>query len=703
MENKQSLRALLVEDSPTDALLLLRALRQSGYAVSHQQVETKEDLHAALEAQEWDVVFCDYNLPRFDGMQALHIVRSLGFDMPVIFVSGAIGEETAVAAMKAGAQDYVMKDNLTRLPPAVTRELREADIRRQNQASEALFRSVLDTAPDAILSVDDQWRFVIFNKGAEAVFGYSLEEALGQPLNILMPEHFTAAHDHHMKHYAETGPMMRPVNERREVYGRRKDGSEFPAEINYSKTTVMGKATFTAILRDITERKRMEQQLDHLAHHDELTGLPNRRLLRIRLEQAMKSVRRHGQLLAVLLLDLDRFKNVNDSLGHDVGDALLKLVAKRLLESVRAIDTVARLGGDEFAILLTDIHQPEDALKVSRKILKAIQAPFEIAGNELHVGASIGMALFPSDGETYESLFHNADIAMFRAKGQGGSRYEFYREDLTEQAVAQLALEGDLRRALGNCELQLHYQPQVEMKGGLVIGVEALLRWTHAEQGYISPDRFIPLAEATGLIIPIGEWVLRTACNQARAWRNAGIELRVAVNFSARQFQEDDLSEMVMRVLKETGAAPEWIEIEISESVLMLDKHIVLTSLTNLRNAGFTISLDNFGTGYSCLSHLRDFPVDTLKIDRSVISAILDDAKATAITRAIIAFAHHLEIAIVAEGVETQAQLDFLRNEGCDRVQGYFRHRPMAEDHITALTLCREQDGVLGIGHNSLD
>lgn len=679
------MRTLLIEDSADDALLLLRVLQQSGYAVTHRQVETKAHLDAALEAQEWDIVFCDYSMPSFDGMQALDIVRSRGFDMPVIIVSGAIGEETAVAAMKAGAQDYVMKDNLSRLPLVVMRELREAGTRRKNQTTEARFRSVLNSATDAIISADEQWRIVIFNKGAETVFGYALEEILGQSINMLLPARFADGHDRDMQHYAETGTEMRRMGSRREVIGLRKDGSEFPAEVNISKTTVAGTATFTAILRDISERKRTEQQLDHLAHHDELTGLPNRRLLRARLEQAIQSASRHGNLLAVLLLDLDRFKAVNDSLGHDVGDALLRHVAGRMVSCVRAIDTVARMGGDEFAILLTDIRQPEDMVQVSRKILKAIEEPFEIAENELHVGTSIGMALFPGDGESYESLFRNADIAMFRAKSQGGSRYAFYREDMGELAFTQLALKKDLRDAFDNHDLQLHYQPLVALASGRIVGVEALLSWRHPEQGCIGPDRIVSLAEDSGLIIPIGEWILRTACLQARAWHGAGKPLRVAVNFHSCQFQEDGLAEMVERVLQETGVAPEWIEIEITESVLMLDKHHVLTTLATLRNAGFAISLDGFGAGHSSLGHLRRFPLDTLKIDRSIVGAIPDDAEGTAVTRAIIAMAHHLGLGVVAEGIETKAQYDFLRDHGCDLVQGRFLHRPMAAEEVSSL------------------
>ncbi len=682
MESLRPLRTLIVEDSPDDMLLLLRALRQAGYSVTHQRVDRADSMLTALSSESWDIVLCDYSMPCFDGMEALKLLKSHGPDIPFIFVSGSIGEETAVAAMKAGAHDYVMKGNLTRLIPAIARELREAEVRRENRTQEALFRTVLNTAPDAIVSVDERQRISIFNRGAEAVFGYDKSEVLGQPLTMLLPERFGITHERYVSQYGRGDSEVHQLKGRREIYGRRRDGSEFPAEINISRADLSHGATYTAILRDISERKQMERRMDHLAHHDELTGLPNRRLLRAHLEQAMQTAQRHGYMLAVLLLDLDRFKNINDSLGHGAGDELIRLVASRVQDSVRGIDLVARLGGAEFAILLNEIQQPQDSVRVSRKLAEAFKAPFCIQGHELHVSASVGITLYPNDGSTYESLLRNADLAMFRAKDQGGGRCEFYREGMTERAIERMALEQDLRRVLELDTLQLHYQPQVETASGRIMGVEALLRWPHPQQGWISPERFIPAAEETGLIVPIGEWVLRTACTQVRAWRDAGLDLQMSVNMSARQFQEDDVTEMVLRVLRETGVAPEWLELEITESVLLLDQHASLATLSQLRQSGLLIALDDFGTGYSSLSYLKRFPVDRLKIDRSFIKEVPDDADGTAITSAIIAMARRLGIGVVAEGVETQGQYEFLRTEGCEFIQGYYFHRPMRASDV---------------------
>ncbi|WP_461481402.1 putative bifunctional diguanylate cyclase/phosphodiesterase [Porticoccus sp.] len=694
MDKERPLRALIIEDSPDDTLLLLHTLRQGGYRVEHQRVASAEQLHTALDTQEWEIILCDYTLPSFNGRQALDIALSKGLDIPFIFVSGTIGEERAVDAMRAGAQDYVMKGNLTRLLPAIARELHEAAVRRNNRSREIQFRNILDTAPDAIIAVDEQWHISLFNRGAAKIFGYSPQEILGRPFHTLLPKHSAADCKRLIQQHTGTEPEAGCQNEQLELYGRRSDGDEFPAEINLSRSVTAGTTYFTVILRDITDRQRMAQQLDHLAHHDELTGLCNRRLLRARFEQGLQLAKRRGSRLALLILDLDRFKTINDSLGHEAGDKLLGEVADRLAATVRAADTVARLGGDEFAVLLTELNTSYQVTQVTSKILHALNEPFELAGHVLHLSTSIGITLFPEDGDSYERLARNADNAMFQAKEQGGDCFQFYQKNMAECTFDKLILGEELRNALNQNELQLHYQPMVETDSGQVVAVEALLHWQHPERGLISPERFIPLAEETGLIVPIGEWVFRTACRQAVAWHRASLPLRVSVNVSPRQFHQDNLHEKILQILQETGAAPEWMEIEITETVLLShETHIPLKALTALHKAGLGISLDDFGTGYSSLSYLKRFPINTLKIDQVLAREIPHNDSDAAIARAIIALGQQLNMKVIAEGIETDEQADFMRLAGCHELQGFLLGRPMSADRLTQILPARNSGG----------
>jgi len=437
---------------------------------------------------------------------------------------------------------------------------------------------------------------------------------------------------------------------------------------------------------DITERKKSEERIRDLAYHDALTGLPNRRLFGDRVSLAVAQARRQEQRLAVLFLDIDRFKVINDSLGHSVGDRLIRAVAHRLRQCLREGDTVARLGGDEFTLLLPGVAEVIDAAKVAEKVLETLRTPFELDGRELFVSVSIGISLFPEDGEEAETLVKNADIAMYRAKDRGRDRYELYAPAMTVTALERLAVESNLRRALTQGELLLHYQPILDLATGCVHGVEALLRWRHPKLGLVSPSEFVPLAEASGLILQLGPWVMRTACAQMQAWHLAGhTSLKVAVNLSPRQFQQADLALQVTRALAETQLDPHFLEIEITESGAMESAEATILSLRELKALGVHLSIDDFGTGYSSLSYLRRFPIDTLKIDRSFVRDVSTDLDDAAIVATVIAMAHALKLKVVAEGVETPEQLDFLATRGCDRIQGYFASRPVAPEDIPAV------------------
>ncbi|MFO1206197.1 MAG: EAL domain-containing protein [Burkholderiales bacterium] len=437
--------------------------------------------------------------------------------------------------------------------------------------------------------------------------------------------------------------------------------------------------------RDITRRKAAERRIEHLAHHDFLTDLPNRSLLRDRLEVALGQARREGRLVGALFIDLDRLKVVNDTLGHEAGDQLLREAARRLTGTMREGDTVARLGGDEFMVVLPNMADSRGAAAVARKILDGLARPMELKGQEVFMSASIGISLFPTDAADSEALIRNADAAMYSAKRNGGDNYQFYTSDLNVQVQERLVIEQGLRVAEQRNELHLLYQPKVDLATGAIIGVEALLRWHHPTLGSISPERFIPVAEETGLIVPIGEWVLRRACMQVRAWREAGIELPIAVNLSACQFRQRNLAQTIHRILSETGVPPQFIEIEITESDVMENAESAIATLVELKSRGISISIDDFGTGYSSLSYLKRFPLDVLKIDRSFVRDIAVDSDDAAIVEAIIALARSLEIKVVAEGVETPDQMAFLNRSGCNFAQGYLFSPPVEAERVAAL------------------
>jgi len=559
-------------------------------------------------------------------------------------------------------------------------------------------RDVLEAAPDALVIVDEEGVILQLNGPAEQLFGYSRGEVVGQPVEVLVPVRYRAAHVRQRTAYGRD-LRRRPMGDGPEFYGLRSDGTEFPVEISLSPLRARSGLLVIAAIRDISARKRAEAERTHLireralyaeisrlARHDALTGLPNRGLLHDRLAGAIASGQRHGHRLAVLFLDLDRFKHVNDSLGHATGDQLLQAIATQLSESVRGSDIVCRQGGDEFVILLSDVQRKEDVAAVTAKVIAAVNGPHKVGRRRLHATASVGVALYPENGRDADTLIKNADIAMYYAKDHGRDQFRFFDEEMNTRIVERQALENSLRTALERRELQLHYQPKVSLETGRIIGAEALLRWRHPDRGLIPPSTFIPVAEDCGLIVPIGRWVLGEACRQAREWQHAGLEaVPVAVNISALEFRHDGFLDGVRGVLRETGLEPSQLELEVTETVLMESVGATAAILRHLKAMGLSLAVDDFGTGYSSLSYLMQFPIDALKLDRSFVHEIAGGAGETPIITAVIGLGTSLGQRVIAEGIETREQLAFLREQRCQEGQGFHFSRPLPGERFAAL------------------
>jgi diguanylate cyclase (GGDEF)-like protein/PAS domain S-box-containing protein len=560
------------------------------------------------------------------------------------------------------------------------RDIRE---RRRAEAETRKLSHALAHTADAVVITDRDGRIEYVNEAFEAVTGYAREAVLGRTPALLK------SGKQGPEFYRKMWQMILAGSVFSEVFvNRRRDGTLYYEEkIITPLTDADGRIThFVATGRDISERVQIQERMQYLAHHDALTELPNRALFLDRLKQALARARWHQRLVAVLFLDIDHFKNINDSLGHDAGDRLLQELAKRLGGALRDGDTVARFGGDEFVILLDDVAAPGDVRALAHKLLAVLAAPFPAADAVLHVSASIGISLFPADGEDAATLLKHADTAMYRAKESGRNTSRFYSADMSARAFERLTLESALRHALAREELVLHYQPQVEIGSGRVLAVEALLRWQHPELGLVTPTEFVPVLEETGLIVAVGEWVLRSACAAAAAWHAGGhAGLRVAVNLSSRQFNDGGLVARVEAALAAAGLAPGQLELEITEGLLLHHGPATLEALAALRRLGVRVALDDFGTGYSSFTYLRRFPIDTLKIDRQFVLDLPDDANDAAITRAIVAMGQGMGLDLVAEGVETEAQRDFLAALGCTLMQGYLFSRPLPAAGVTAL------------------
>ncbi|HMV63554.1 MAG TPA: EAL domain-containing protein [Rhodocyclaceae bacterium] len=608
---------------------------------------------------------------------------------------GAVGEviitrslrptlvRTGLVALLGVALGFTIYGSLRVLPLRALRRAVAALQREESKAreeAEEQLRVVFQNAVEGIALFTPDRRITSCNPAVARMFGRPLEHLPGMFITDLLRP-FSGE---------EQGTAF--TTGQGETTAFRASGEAFPVEMSVNEARLADRPHFIAILRDITERKQAERRLSYLANYDSLTGLPNRSLFRERLERAMGRTRRNGRQLALMFLDLDRFKNINDTLGHEAGDQLLRHVANALIANLRSTDTVSRatldestesitvsrLGGDEFTVLVEDITSPAAAAQVATRILAAIAQPFEIHGERLYISTSIGVTLYPHEAEDLDGLVKQADMAMYRAKELGRNTYFFYNDELNTEMAERHALEASLRHALERREFHLHYQPKACLRSGRVTGVEALLRWTPSSGQRIGPDRFIPILEDIGLINQVGTWVLRTACAQIAAWKTAGLPpLRLAVNVSARQFRQPNLPEQIAGLLAEHGLAPADLEVELTESMLMEDSEQSRDILSRLGTMGIQLAIDDFGTGHSSLAYLKRFNVHALKIDRSFVKDTPEDPEDSAIATAIIGLSANLKIRVVAEGVETQAQADFLQQQGCDEMQGYLLSAPL--------------------------
>jgi diguanylate cyclase (GGDEF)-like protein/PAS domain S-box-containing protein len=682
---------LLIEDNPFDAKMVREALAATGFGPF--RIEWTKNLGDGLERLSKGgiaAVLADLFLPDSQGIETLDRLLLAAPRVPILVLSGLDDDGIASRTVQRGAQDFLPKSRLDSY--TLSRAVRNM-IDRQ-RAEDALFTEkeraqvTLDSIGDAVLCTGSSGNVTYLNTVAEKMTGWLREEASGRPLTDVFRIIDGATRQPAQNPMEIAVAKDKTVGLTANCILIRRDGHELAIEDSAAPIHDRdGHGTGAVIVfHDVSAARSISLQMAHSAQYDFLTGLPNRMLLNDRLTHAIASARRCQGKLAVLFLDLDGFKRVNDSLGHAIGDKLLKAMGERLLATVRTSDTVSRQGGDEFVVVLSSIRRSEDAVPTVTKIISAIIAPHSIDLHDLHVSVSIGVSIYPDDGADAEALIQNADNAMYHAKEHGNNNYRFFKEDMNIQAVRLHFLEASLHRALERRELELRYQPRIDLKSGQIVGAEALVGWRHPERGLIPPAEFIPIAETCGLIVPIGRWVLREACMQAKEWQLAAAPtVGVAVNISSVEFRDKNFLANLRATLEETGLEPHHLELELTESVLMQRVESTVLLLAELRTMGVRLAVDDFGAGYSSLSYLSQFPINSLKIDRSFVRAITSEHDDAPIISAVISMGRSLKLRVIAEGVETQEQLAFLRARQCDEVQGYYFSRPVLPKQFAKL------------------
>jgi diguanylate cyclase (GGDEF)-like protein/PAS domain S-box-containing protein len=682
---------LLIEDNAADAKRIRGALAEArGGPFDVACVRRLADGLECLRAGTKGAVFVDLVLPDSQGLDTLDELLLVAPQVPIVLLCGVDDEDIALRGLQRGARDYLLKACLDSY--SCSRALRNMIERKIME--DALFTEkeraqvTLDSIGDAVISTDTNSRITYLNLVAETMTGWNREDAIGRT----MAEVFHVVDGKTRED--SRNPMELAMQESKTVSPNanrlliRRDGAE--SSIEDSAAPIhdrQGRVTGAVIVvRDVSAAKALSLKMYELAQHDVLTGLPNRAYLNDRIAQAITAANRHSTKFAMLFLDLDHFKHINDSLGHPTGDRLLQSVAGRLVASVRACDTVSRQGGDEFVVLLSDITDAKNAAFCAKKLLMMLKAPNFIGHHGLEVSASIGISIYPDDGPNAETLIKTADTAMYQAKENGRNNYKFFEQEMNTRAVARQSIEEDLRGALERHEFSLQYQPKVDLQTGAITGVEALIRWLHPQRGMINPLSFVPVAEDSGLILPIGTWVRREACHQARVWQDAGLpSLPMSVNISVVEFRDQNFLESIRCLLRDTRLRPDCLELELTESVLMQHAEATTAVLRQLKIMGVQLAVDDFGTGYSSLSYLRRFPIDVLKIDRSFVREITSNPDDATIVSAVINMGRSLKQRVIAEGVETREQLAFLRDQQCAEGQGYYFSPPVLPHEFAKL------------------
>lgn len=703
MTNKHSLyqifkkKILLVDDEELHLRSLSVLMTQNDYDID--TANSGEEAMRKLMTRQYGILLLDLNMGEISGNEVMDFIKQNSIDTTVIVVSGETSFEAAKSALHHGAYDFIHKpyaieNLLNSVDNAIKSRQLECDnlsMQEKLKDSEKLHRYIVNKSPDIVYMLDSKGRFTFINKRVETLLGYKKKDLIGKHYNDIIHE------DDHEKAENKFNERRTGARSTANIELRLKcknnqttryfETRSVPIEINalgiYNKQdTDNSKFIGTyGVARDITDRIEAEEIIRFQAHHDMLTRLPNRALLQDRLNQAILQSKRNHMKLALMFLDLDRFKVVNDTLGHIIGDQLLQAVSNRLKSCLREGDTLARIGGDEFTLLLPAIHGRNDSEQIAKKIIEALKQPFPINGHELFVSTSIGIAHYPDDGSTMETLTKHADIAMYHVKDNGKDNYQFYADNMHEIYSRHLSLENDIRRALQNNQFRLYYQPQINIETNEIFAMEALIRWEHPERGIIPPTEFIALAEETGLIQPIGNWILKTACQELKRWRDVGLtNVRIAINLSACQLEQDDVIKTIMDSLRRNDIPGNMLEIEITENVLMKDIENTINKLQQLSDYGIKIAIDDFGTGYCSLNYLKKLPIDTLKIDRSFISDMHNSKQDSSIIKAIIAMAKGMNLNIISEGVETDTQLQQLIEWRCKNMQGFLFSRPITNN-----------------------
>ena len=710
---------LIVEDTPASLKLLSDLLTEAGYYV--RQAPNGELALWTAQSRPPELILLDVRMPGIDGFEVCRRLKASPelSQVPVIFLSAQHDTDDKVRGFALGAVDFIAKpfqaeeilartdahvrlgraqqalaaeralleervvERTTELAALAASLEKEVEQRRANEEFMRLSSQVFEATQDAIVVTDRDARIVATNPAFTQISGYSAEEVVGQSVALLHAgEPDAKSFESMVQSITKTGHWSG------EILARRKNGDTYPGLLSASvvRDEQGHVINHVAVFMDLTERKAEQHLIDFLSNHDALTGLPNRLLARQRFEQTLAAAKREHRCVAVMCLDLDRFKSINDSYGHDVGDKALQVVSKFLNETVREGDTVTRQGGDEFQIIVSDDAQLGATMALAQKILAGLRKELVIDGQQITVTSSIGIAVSLTDGDSFDELVRNGDTALFRAKEIGRDNYAFFTERMDAEIRDKLAIQGQLRGAIARDEFEVHYQPQMCLKTGAMVGAEALLRWDNAVLGKVPPNRFIPLAEEYGLVNSIGEWVLESVCAQIKVWHDQGLgDIKVAVNLAAGQFANDATVPYVESTLRKFGIAPEYLGLEITEGTVMGDPNKAVAALRRLKDIGVSISLDDFGTGYSSLSYLKRFPIDVLKIDKSFVDDVTTNANDAAIALSVISLAHNLNMRVIAEGVETREQVQFLTERGCDEMQGYFFSRPVNADAFTAL------------------